>query len=289
VTFVGPVSVPVWLAAKKGFEDKSSELGMSSNWAAPAGAEIPAIVGQLQNALTAGADGLVTCALDPKAFEPVLEEAKSDGVPVVLTDCDVEEEDLRAAYVGTVGKTFGEQSAERLSELVNDKAEIIVMQGQLDAAIQNEIYDGFKAGIADKPGMKVVAREADDSEVQEAVEKFGTLFNTHPDATAVYCIEAGCGEAAVTAAREAGNLDQLTIMGTDDNPGLLDDIRKGDVAVSAAQPFELMGRLAAQFLADVFEGKKPPSVTDTGVIFITKENVDSFSQEALEREGELLK
>jgi ribose transport system substrate-binding protein len=280
VKFVGPVAVPVWLQAKEGFEAKGKELGLDTSWTAPGEVDIPGIVQSLNDALTSGADGLVTCALDPKAFEPVLTQAKSQDVPVVLTDCDVPDKSLRLAFVGTIGQTFGEKSGDRLAELTDGKANIVVMQGQFDAAIQNDILEGFKDGIADEPGMKIVAREADNSDVAVAVQKFRDIFNSRPEVDTVYCIEAGCAGAAVTAAREAGkSLDELTIMGTDDNPEVVDGIKKGDIEISAAQPFRKMGELASQYLADHFAGKEVPSVTDTGVVFITKENADTYQTE----------
>jgi ABC-type sugar transport system substrate-binding protein len=281
VTFVGPVAVPVWLQAKDGFEKKGDALGLNTTWTAPNEVDIPGIVQSLQRALTSGADGLVTCALDPKAFGPVLDQAKSQGVPIVLTDCDVPDTSQRLAFVGTIGKTFGQKSAEKLIELTGGKAGIVVMQGQFDAAIQNDILAGFKTGIADEPGMKIVSRQADNSDVAQAVQKFRDLFRTKPEIDTVYCIEAGCAGAAVTAAREAGKpLDDLTIMGTDDNPEVVDGIKKGDIEISAAQPFTKMGELAAQYLADHFAGKDVPSVTDTGVVFITKDNADTYKTEA---------
>jgi ABC-type sugar transport system substrate-binding protein len=277
ITFVGPVAVPVWLAAKAGFEEEGKKLGMKTTWTAPAAVDIPSNVQQVEAALASGADGIVTCSLDPKAYAPVLQEAKSKGVPVVLTDCDVPDKASRLAFVGTIGQSFGKQSAEKLSQIVGGKGNVVVMQGQFDAQIQNDILAGFKQGIAASPGLKIVAREADNSDVQTAVQKFEDVFQAHPEAKIVYCIEAGCAGAAATVAKERHL--KLTIMGTDDNKETVQGIRDGTITLSAAQPFHKMGRLAAQSLADHFDGKKVPSITDTGVIFIEKSNVDSYANQ----------
>lgn len=273
VTFVGPVAVPVWLQARDGFMAKAKELGMEPTWFAPSSVEVPTIVQSLQDALNSGADGLVTCALDPAAFTPVLQAAKTKGVPVVLTDCDVPDTSLRLAFVGTVGQTFGEQSGKKLVELTGGTGSIIVMQGQFDAQIQNDILAGFKDGIAGS-NLKIVAKEADNSDVQAAVSKFEQLFRTYPDANVVYCIEAGCAGAAATVAKETGR--EMLIFGTDDNKETLDGIRAGTIKISAAQRFTKMGQLAAEYLADP---KNAPSKTDTGVVFITKDNVDTYLNE----------
>lgn len=273
VTFVGPIAVPVWLQARDGFKNEANKLGMKPTWFAPSTVDIPTIVQSLQDALNSGADGLVTCALDPKAFTPVLQQAKQKNVPVILTDCDIPDKSQRTAFVGTIGKTFGKASGQKLDELTDGKGKAIVMQGQFDAQIQNDIFAGFKDGIADS-SIQIVAHEADNSDVQAAVTKFEQLFRTYPDADIVYCIEAGCAGAAATVAKETNR--KVTIFGTDDNKETLDGIRSGAITISAAQPFTKMGQLAAQYLADSFNGKQVPSITDTGVIFIQKDNVDTY-------------
>jgi ribose transport system substrate-binding protein len=270
------VGHPVWLQAKAGFEAKASELGMEPTWTGPQGIDIAQNVQQIEAALASGADAIATCALDPAAFSGVLTEAKTKGTPVILVDCEAQSPDQRLAYVGTIGKTFGEASGKKLAELTDGKANIIVMQGSLDAGIQNEILEGFKSAIVAHPEMRIVAREADNSDVGTAVTKFEALFQTYPEADVVYCIEASCAGAAATVATEKNLLDRLLIFGTDDTEETLAGIRSGAIEISAAQAFTEMGKLAAQYMADHFNGKEVPSVTDTGVVFITKDNVDTY-------------
>lgn len=277
VTFVGPLHHPVWLKAKQGFEETGEKLGLDTSWVAPQGVDIAQSVQMVETAIASGADGIATCALDPDAFIGVLEEAKADSIPVILVDCDVEDKSLRTSYVGTVGQTFGEESGDRLAEMTNGKAKIIVMQGQFDAAIQNEILEGFKDGISDEPGMEIIARAADNSDLELAVKKFEALFRTHSDATAVYCIEASCAQAAAQVAKEQGLLDQLLIFGTDDLEPTVEGIRDGDIEITAAQDFCLMGELAAQYLADALSGEEVPAEHDTGVIFVDEENADNYN------------
>lgn len=277
ITFVSPlIGHPVWLQARDAFLAKAKELGMEATWTGPQGVDVAAMVQQIEGALASGAKGIVTCALDPGAFNGVLDDAKAASIAVILTDCESEKPEQRLAFVGTIGKTFGFESGKRLAELSGGKANIIIMQGSFDAKIQNDIKDGFKEAIAAHPDMKVIANEADDSSVETAITKFEALFRTHPDASVVYCIEASCAGAAATVAEEQGLLDKLTIFGTDDTAETLAGIRGGKIEISAAQDFPAMGRLSAQYLADHFGGKEVPSVTDTGVIFITSANVDTY-------------
>jgi ABC-type sugar transport system substrate-binding protein len=277
IAFVGPVAVPVWLQAKEGFESAAKAAGMQPEWTAPNAVDIPGTVQTLQNVINSGVDGIATCALDPKAFAGPLQDAKEKGIPVVLVDCDTEDKSLRAAYVGTIGQTFGAQTADKLVEMTDGEAKIIQMQGQFDAAIQNQIYDGFESVVAQHPGMQVLVREANNSDVQLAVEKLENLFRTHPDATVVYCIEAGCAGAAATVVKERGLVGKVTIVGTDDDKATLDGIREGVVTFSAAQPFRRMGRLAAERLGALLDGQEVEDVTDTGVVFVDKSNVDTYT------------
>jgi ABC-type sugar transport system substrate-binding protein len=279
VTFVGPVAAPVWLDAKKGFEEEARSLGMDPTWTAPAAIDIPGNVQAIESAISSGADGIATCALDPKAYGVALKRAKSEQVPVVLVDCDTEDKGLRAAYVGTVGQTFGADTAKHAMELDAQGGEVIVLQSGLDVQIQNEIYQGFEDAIAGQGDWKVVAREADEANVQKAVAKLEALFRAHPDAKYVYCIEAFCPEAAATVIKEKGLADRVQVIGIDDQPATLDAIRDGVVVFSAAQPFLKMGRLAASALGDALAGKQPAATTDTGVVVIDESNVDTYKND----------
>jgi ribose transport system substrate-binding protein len=279
VTFVGPVAAPVWLDAKKGFEEQAKKDGMVPTWTAPAAVDIPGNVQAIENAVSSGADGIATCALDPKAYAVALQKAQERDVPVVLVDCDTEDKSLRAAYVGTIGATFGAETAKHAVELDPDGGEVIVLQSGLDVQIQNEIFDGFEKGIQGKGAWKVVAKEADEANVQKSVAKLEALFRTHPNAKYVYCIEAFCPEAAATVIKEKGLADKIKVIGIDDQPATLDGIRDDIVVFSAAQPFLKMGRLAASALAQALSGEEPPDSTDTGVVNIDKDNVTTYKDD----------
>jgi ABC-type sugar transport system substrate-binding protein len=277
ITFVGPVAAPVWIDAKNAFEAEAAKHGMQAKWVAPSNVDIPGNIQAIESAITAGADGIATCALDPQAYAPALQRAKERKIPVILVDCDTKDTSMRTSFVGTIGKTFGAATAKRLVETAGPTGQVIVMQGNLDAQIQTDIHNGFKEELDKSPGWRIVAREQDNSDVAQATSKFEALFRTHPGATHVHCIEANCPGAAVTVINERKL--SVKVIGIDDQPPTLDGIRSGVVAFSAAQPFAKMGRLAAQYLAQAFAGETPPSTTDTGIVFITRDNVDSYKND----------
>ncbi|HEU4701421.1 MAG TPA: substrate-binding domain-containing protein [Conexibacter sp.] len=279
VTFVGPVAAPVWLDAKKGFEDQAKADGMVPTWTAPAAVDIPGNVQAIESAITSGADGIATCALDPKAYGVALQHAKEKGIPVVLVDCDTADRSLRVAFVGTIGSTFGAGTARHALELDPTGGEVIVLQSGLDVQIQNDIFRGFEETISGQGNWRVVAREAEESNVQKAVAKLEALFGTHPNAKYVYCIEAFCPEAAATVIREKGLKGRVQVIGIDDQPATLQGVRDGIVVFSAAQPFLKMGRLAASALAESLSGGTPEDTTDTGVVVIDKSNVTTYKND----------
>src|SRR4029077_8358568 len=111
-----------------------------------------------------GAKGIVTCALDPNAYTPALQQAQQEHVPVVLVDCDVSNPSLRAGYVGTVGATFGAKTATHLEQVSPKGGNVLVMETSFDVQIQNQIYQGFAKTLARKKGWTISAREADNSD-----------------------------------------------------------------------------------------------------------------------------
>jgi ribose transport system substrate-binding protein len=83
---------------------------------------------------------------------------------------------------------------------------------------------------------------------------------------------------AVEAAREAGNLKDVTIVGFDAIEDALNAIEKGDMAATVAQQPDLLGKLSVEFAAQIIDGESVEKEQLIEVKLVTPENVDQFLQ-----------
>ncbi len=83
--------------------------------------DIPAMISQIEQAITDGADGIITCPLDPAAFKGVIDEAKSKGIIVASIGCV----DPNATFsVGTGNEQYGRVSADLINEQTGGNAQV---------------------------------------------------------------------------------------------------------------------------------------------------------------------
>lgn len=276
MVFVTPLLAhSAWLQAKEGAEAAAKDMGFTVEWVGPQNVDIEAQIQYMEQAIASGADGIISCPLNTEAFLGVYDKAKEAGVPIVNTLVD-SPEDTRLAYIGTSNETYGTQAAERMVEKMGGKANIAVFETSLDSTNQNLTLDAFKKGIANYPDMKIVAVEADSSEMTAAIEKITQVLATYPEIDAVLCLEGICGPALAQILKEQNRTD-IAVMAVDDLPETVQGIRDGWIWSTMAQRFYVVGYEAAKMIQDAANGKTVPSITDSGIVYIDKNNVDTYS------------
>ena len=157
------------------------------------------------------AQGVNVIALAPvveTGWEPVLQEAKQAGIPVILVDrsIKVSDDSLYTSFLGPDPVEEGRKAGRYLAEKTGGKAVIAELQGTPGAAPAISRAQGFREAIADKPDMKIILSQSGDftrakgKEVMEA-------FLRAPEGktiTALYAHNDDMALGAIQAIEEAG-------------------------------------------------------------------------------------
>src|SRR5271169_6872257 len=113
------------------------------------------------------AEGVDVIAFSPvveTGFEPVLQEAKKAGIPVVLSDRAVKVSDP-SLYVSFLGSDFieeGKRAGNEAIKLTDGKAGIAELVGTVGAAPAIDRAKGFREAIASHPDMKIILSQSGD-------------------------------------------------------------------------------------------------------------------------------
>lgn len=104
-------------------------------------------------------------AFSPKTqdgWEPVLEEAKKAGIPVILTDRVVKVDDpsLYATFIGSDFVEEGRRAGEWLAKKTGGKASIAELQGTPGSAPAIDRKKGFEEAISRYPEMKIIKSQS---------------------------------------------------------------------------------------------------------------------------------
>src|ERR1700674_4431233 len=113
------------------------------------------------------AEGVDVIAFSPvveTGFEPVLQEAKKAGIPVVLSDRAVKVSDP-TLYVSFLGSDFieeGRRAGNAAVKLTGCKANIAELVGTVGSAPAIDRKKGFEEVLAKNPDMKIILSQSGD-------------------------------------------------------------------------------------------------------------------------------
>jgi ribose transport system substrate-binding protein len=154
------------------------------------------------------------------------------------------------------------------------KGDVAILQGGL-APNLNARQKGFREA-ASKTNVDIVAFEDFQADLAMGVNKTEALLEAYPDLDAIFGVSAYGPVAPATVVKEQGRAGDILIGGFDDLPETITGIKDGSINFCLVQKAYKMGWLSVEQLIDLRAGKSVPPVTDTGVIIVTKDNVDSY-------------
>ncbi|MDL2236840.1 substrate-binding domain-containing protein [Christensenellaceae bacterium OttesenSCG-928-K19] len=281
VIFITPLNNhPIWLDAKYGAEAKGRELGVTVTWSGPEIIDIEKQVEIMYDAIEQEYDAIIMYPVDPPAFEEVMRAARDAGIPVVAV-CGDSDPALRDSYVGTDVVRFGQEAAELIGEKSGGQANLAILCTNYEIINQVHEYEAFEAVIKEKyPGIKIVAREADDTDTLKAIEKTIEILEEYPEVDFFWSMEGAGGPGIVRVLKERGLNEEIPVLATDSMTDMLDYIEAGDAWGSLAQNFYKLGMISVENAVNHIYGNEVEDVTDSGFVFITQENVQSFRETA---------
>lgn len=161
----------------------------------------------IRSFIAQGVDVIAFSPVVETGWEPVLQEAKKAGIPVVLSDRRAAvPEDLYATFIGADFVKEGHSAGEWLAKAANGKAVIAELTGTPGSAPANDRAKGFREAIANKPDMKIVFSQTGDFTRTKGKEVMEALLKspTGKSITAVYAHNDDMALGAIQAMEEAG-------------------------------------------------------------------------------------
>lgn len=234
-------------------------------------------VNMVQNAVNRGVAGIVLAPSDPEALIPPVKAAFEAGIPVVIIDSLLAEggKDFYQAFLSTDNNAAGQLCAQRLIEKVGTTGKIAVMS--YVAGVGSEIgrVGGFKDYIAANSELEIVGTYYSEAQMAKAMDQTTDVLAANPDLVGIFGANeptaVGMGRAIV----QAGMVGKIVAVGFDGNKDLQDFVRDGTLDSIAVQGSFQMGELGVKAIADLIAGKTIESFINTGVVIVTKDNIDA--------------
>jgi ribose transport system substrate-binding protein len=231
----------------------------------------------VENFIGRRVNGIVLAPLDRKALVAPVEAAVKGKIPVVVIDSALESK-APASFVATDNKEGGRIAARNLGRILGGKGNVILLRYQVGSASTEEREDGFLEVMKkDFPDIKLISTDQHSGATRDSAKRVSeNLLNRYgKTVNGVFASNESAASGMLLALRDAGLAGgKVKFVGFDAGETLNAGLKAGDMAGFVVQNPLAMGYLAVKTLVAVLRGEKVEARIDTGVGFVTKENMN---------------
>jgi simple sugar transport system substrate-binding protein len=266
-----------FVPTRYGAEDACTMTNTTFQWTGSETAKTPEMINAMNAAISGKADGIAVCVVDPHAFDAVTDKALKAGIPVIAYNADGSTANKRLAYIGQDLFNSGVEMGKRIATLVAKGGRIalfIATPGQSN--IQPRI-DGAQSALKGK-GYKIDVITTGADEPGE-LPKVDAYYQGHKDVKGMFAVDNGSTAAIAQVMKKYGLAAKgVKGGGYDLSPITLPAIKAGDMHFTIDQQPYLQGffPVIQLFHYKLSGGLVAPSNTNTGLLFITKDNVEPY-------------
>jgi len=241
----------------------------------------------IENLIQQDVDAILLAPSGSKELVPAIRKANDAGIPVLLIDTRIDQAAADSVgaevltYIGSDNFEGGAAAGRYLAATLGGSGNVAVIEGISGHETADQRRLGFLQGIADHPGIRVVASQTANWERALAYNVAENLLQAHPEIDAIFAANDEMALGALEAADAAQRLGDVAIIGFDAIPDALDNIRSGRLLGSVAQFPGEMGRLGVMHAATLLRGgAAPPTEILTKVEVIDLGNLQAFENPA---------
>lgn len=263
------LSSPYWKYVEAGAKKAGEDLGVNVTIVGPSSeAEIIQQVNMLEDQLSQQPDAIVVSPTQPDTVIPVLEDASSQGIPVLLIDSDADFEG-KVTFIGTENYDAGQEAGKEIASKLQPGDKVVLIAGALGNPATDARIQGAKDAL-EEAGMVIAAEQPADSDKAKAMSVMENILEAENDIKAVFSANDDMA-IGVLRAVEAANLD-IIIYGTDGTEEAVQSIIDGGLTGTIAQNPYNMGYEGVKSALAAANGETVEERIDSGVEIITSEN-----------------
>jgi ribose transport system substrate-binding protein len=276
--FVTNNSSDFWNIAEKGVHKAEKDLGIKAEVFRPLKTEVAEQQRYIEDILVQSFDGMAICAINPDAMTPLLDRV-ADKMPVVVHDSDAPKS-KRKAFVGTnnieAGHLAGQAALDALKQAGITKGKVAMFVGRIDMQNSIDRKRGIDETLGKTPGFEILPIFLDGADRTKAKKNVEDALARYPDLVMTIGLWSYNGPCMVDAVRASTRAKKPLIVAFDEEEETLKAVQDGTIFATIVQrPFQF-GYQSMKALKDLQDGKPIPTVIDTGISSIKKDNLATF-------------
>jgi len=233
-------------------------------------------VNLVDNAVNRKVAGIVLAASDADALIPSIRKAWEAKIPVVLIDSMVSDSGKQyyQSFLATDNEAAGALIAKELIGQVGKTGKIAIMSYVAGAGSEVARVGGFTRYIQANSKLAIVGPFYSQSQMANALNQTTDVLASNPDLIGIFGANEPTAIGMARAIAQSGKAGKVTAFGFDGNQDEQGFVKDGTLHAVAVQGSFQMGALGVKTVIDVIEGKKVPKFVNTGVVLVSKKNID---------------
>lgn len=275
-----------FVPTRYGLSDAASMLNLPTpQWTGSETGNVSQMVSAFDTAISSGAHGIAVALTDSKAFVGPTKRAFAKGIPVIAYNATAPN-NYPLAYVGQDLYQSGFQMGKRIAQDVKS-GQILVGISQPGGNNVQPRLDGINAAMKKlAPGVKVTSVNTGAAQAGE-LNAMTAAYGGHPDAKGLYAVDAGSTAAIAQLIKSKKIEGKVHAGGFDTLTDTINGVKSGALDFTIDQSAYLQGFLSVLYLYlfRLSGTLVSPPQTDTGLTFVTKDNVEPYASANSRFEG----
>lgn len=267
---------PDWAEFDRCFLERTGELGIKGTTSGPTGLALDNAftIDRISQAITQKYDALLVVPIAPEQFNPLMQQAKDADI-VVGTVNTGDSTDIQDFTIGIDYASYGAAVAERIGGAGGDRKLLIVTNGP--GGVGDVMIDAIKSNLPEN--VEVVNVVFDNADAAQTADVVSRELTTHPEINTIWSWEGTAVAGISTAIKEKGLVGQVVGVVNDLTEQSIAGIQDGTIYGASKQDWCKMASDAVDLAAARVAGESVPAITDTGTVFVTKDNLEDFLEQ----------
>jgi ribose transport system substrate-binding protein len=230
----------------------------------------------VENAVNRKVSGIVLAPSDPDALVPAVKKAWEARIPVVIVDSLLAKgsEQYYQSFLATDNKKAGELAAKALIDKVGKEGKIAVMSYVAGAGSEIGRVGGFTDYIKANSKLTIVGPFYSQSQMATALNQTTDVLAANSDLKGIFGANEPTAIGMGRALKQSGKAGKVVAIGFDGNQDLQEFVKDGTLTAIAVQGSFQMGELGVKTVLQSINKEKVEKFVDTGVVVVTKDNID---------------
>jgi len=236
-------------------------------------------VQQVETFIAQKVNAIILNPCEVEASSPAVDKARAAGIPII--NVNSETKSRPDAFVGSDDESSGEMAMEYIARSINQKGNIVIMDGYMGQAAQIHRAAGALKVLAKYPNIKVLAEQTAEWDrakgmtlMENWIQSYGSKIN------AVFAHNDEMGLGALQALEQTKLKDKIVLVSIDAIADALQAVKDGRLNATIYQDAKGQGNGAVE-TAIRLVNKQPLAAKEVLIPFqlVTKANVKDFLNE----------